>query len=150
MISTFSSSRGRGEGVQGVLILFGRGRAQVCHDLRVEELREQLEVEEKDGDRQEEEVEEKGEVESRRVRHGWNEDDCECAQNLSHEVCGVITNRDCEQCAICADSMHVVRHAIVEVNVVIGVLVVHGELLVVVRVIPILLVMLWFVAHLFS
>ena len=42
-----------------------------------------------------------------------------------------IINRDCEQCAICADSMHVVRHAIVEVNVVIGVLVVHGELLVV-------------------
>ena len=90
------------------------------------ELKEQLEVEEEDGDKQEEE-EEKGEVESRRVRHGWNEDDCECAQNLSHE---------CEQCAICADSMHVVRHAIVEVNVVIGVLVVHGELLVVVRVVP--------------
>ena len=33
------------------------------------ELREQLEVEEEDGDRQEEEVEEKGKVESRRVRH---------------------------------------------------------------------------------
>ena len=31
--------------------LFGRGKAQVCHDLRVEELREQLEVEEEDGDR---------------------------------------------------------------------------------------------------
>ena len=29
--------------------------------------------------------EEKGEVEPRRVRHGWNEDDCECAQSLSHE-----------------------------------------------------------------
>ena len=49
-----------------------------------------------------------------------------------------IINRDCEQCAICADSMHV-RHAIVEVNVVIGVLVVHGELLVVVRVVPVFL-----------
>ena len=35
-----------------------------------------------------------------------------------------------------ADSVHV-RHAIVDVNVVIGVLVVHGELLVVVRVVPI-------------
>ena len=35
-----------------------------------------------------------------------------------------IINRDCEQCAICAGSIHVVRHAIVEVNVVIGVLVV--------------------------
>ena len=34
--------------------------------------------------------------------------------------------------------MHVVRHAIVEVNVVIGVLVVHGELLVV-RVVPVFL-----------
>ena len=30
-------------------------------------------------------VEEKGEVKSRRVRHGWNEDVCECAQNLSHD-----------------------------------------------------------------
>ena len=38
------------------------------------------------------------------------------------------------------DSMHVVRHAIVEVNVVIGALVVHGELLVVVRVVPVFLV----------
>ena len=40
---------GRGEGVHGVLTLFGRGKAQVCHDLRVVELREQLEVEEEDG-----------------------------------------------------------------------------------------------------
>ena len=40
-----------------------------------------------------------------------------------------------EQCALCADSMHDVHHAIVEVNVVIGVLVVHCELLVV-RVVP--------------
>ena len=63
-------------------------------------------------------------------------DDYECAQNLSHECAMCIINRDCEQCAICADSMDVVRHAIVEVNVVIGVLVVHGELLVVVRVVP--------------
>ena len=50
--------------------------AQVCHVLRVEELREQLEVEEEDGDRQEEEEEvESGEGESKRVRHvddhGW-------------------------------------------------------------------------------
>ena len=47
----------RGEGVQGVLTLFGRGAAQVCHDDREVELKEQLEVEEEDGDRQEEEVE---------------------------------------------------------------------------------------------
>ena len=36
-----------------------------------------------------------------------------------------------EQCALCADSTHDVHHAIVEVNVVIGVLVVLRELLVV-------------------
>ena len=51
------------EDVQGVLTLFCSGAAQVvCHALRVVELSEQLEVEEEDGDRQEEEVEEKGEV----------------------------------------------------------------------------------------
>ena len=44
-----------------------------------------------------------------------------------------IINRDCEQCAICAGSMHV-RHAIVEFNVVIGV--VFGELHVI-RVVPV-------------
>ena len=65
------------EDVQGVLTLFCSGAAQVVsHALRVVELREQLEVEEEDGDRQEEEEEvESGEVESRRVRHvddhGW-------------------------------------------------------------------------------
>ena len=48
---------GRGEGVQGFLTLFCSGAAQVCHDDRVLELKEQLEVEEEDGDRQEEEVE---------------------------------------------------------------------------------------------
>ena len=42
------------------------------------------------------------------------------------------------KCAVRADSVHV-RHAIVDVNVVIGVLVVHGELLVVVRVVPVFL-----------
>ena len=45
-------------------------------------------------------------------------DDNECAQNLSHECAMCIINRNCEQCAICADSMQFVRHAIVEVNVV--------------------------------
>ena len=34
-----------------------------------------------------------------------------------------------KQCALCASSMHDVHHAIIGVNVVIGVLVVHGELL---------------------
>ena len=49
-------------------------------------------------------------------------------------MCGVIIK--CEKCAQCANSMHDVHHAIVEVNVVIGVLVVHCELLVV-RVVPV-------------
>ena len=44
---------------------------------------------------------------------------------------------------MCADSVHVMRHAIVEVNVVIGVhIVVHHELLVVVRVVPVFLVVI--------
>ena len=58
--SSDSLMSGRGDGVQGVLTLFCSGAAQLCHDLRVVELKEQLEVEEEDGDRQEEEVEEKG------------------------------------------------------------------------------------------
>ena len=41
-----------------------------------------------------------------------------------------------EQCALCTSSMHVVRHANVEINVVIGALVVHCELHVV-RVVPV-------------
>ena len=58
---------GSGEGVQGVLTLFFSGAAQVvCHALRVGELREQLEVEEEDGNRQEEEEEvESGEANQR-------------------------------------------------------------------------------------
>ena len=126
----------RGEGVRGVLTLFCSGAAQVCHDLLVVELREQLEVEEEDGDRQEEKVEEKGEVESRRTHHGdghgWR---YESAQDLSHEVCGVIISCGTKMRAV---SVHV-RHASLAVqvhcvSVVIGV--VLGELLVV-RVVPI-------------
>ena len=48
-----------------------------------------------------------------------------------------MSSSSAEQCALCASSMHDVHHAIVEVNVVIGVLVVHCELLVV-RVVPVL------------
>ena len=47
----------RREGVQGVLTLFCSGAAQAFHDDRVVELKEQLEVEEEDWNRQEEEVE---------------------------------------------------------------------------------------------
>ena len=50
----------RVEDVQGVLTLFCSGAAQVFHDDRVVELKEQLEVEEEDGEGQEEDVEEKG------------------------------------------------------------------------------------------
>ena len=50
----------RGEGVQGVLTLICGGVAQTCHDDRVVELKEQLVVEEVDGDRQEGEVKEEG------------------------------------------------------------------------------------------
>ena len=49
----------RVEDVRGVLTLFCSGAAQVCHDDRVVELKEQLEVEEEDGEGQEEKVEEK-------------------------------------------------------------------------------------------
>ena len=52
-----------------------------------------------------------------------------------------VSSSSVEQCALCADSTHDVHHAIVEINVVIGVLVVHCELLVV-RVVPVLFVML--------
>ena len=62
-----SQSCVRGDGVQGVLTLFCSGAAQVCHDDRVVELKEQLEVEEEDGDRQEEEVEVERE---KRVKEG--------------------------------------------------------------------------------
>ena len=64
---------GKGEGVRGVLTLFGRGKAQVCHDLRVVELREQLDVEEEDSDRQEE----KEEVEREKSNQG------ECAMLMT-------------------------------------------------------------------
>ena len=51
------------------------------------------------------------------------------AQNLSHEVCGVTIR--CETVRSCASSTHDVHHTIVGVNVIIGVFVVHCELLVV-------------------
>ena len=132
------------EDVQGVLTLFCSGAAQVvCHALRVVELREQLEVEEEDGDRQEE---------KRRSRkwRGSNQrdapmvmtvDDNEVRSELEswNAKCETITT--VEQCAVRADSVHV-RHATVEmqvqcVNVVIGVVLV--VLLVDVRVVPVLL-----------
>ena len=64
--STPLRSCGRDEDVQGVLTLFCSGAAQVCYVLRVVELKEQFEVEEEDGDRQEE----KEEVESGEASQG--------------------------------------------------------------------------------
>ena len=58
----------RGERVQDVLTLFCSGAAQVCHDDRVVELKEQLEVEEEDGDRQEEKEEVEREKRVKEVR----------------------------------------------------------------------------------
>ena len=115
------------------------------------ELKEQLEVEEEDGNRRGRRGgNRKGET-SQRERTMWmTMDECESAQNLSHDVCGVIIklwNKDAR-----AVSVHL-RHAFVEVqvqyvNVVIGV--VLGELHVV-RVVPVVVCGdAQFVAHLFS
>ena len=53
---------GRCEGVQGALTLFCRGAAQTCHDDRVVELREQLEMENKT----------EKEVRSKETRHEYD------------------------------------------------------------------------------
>ena len=50
----------RVEGVHGVLTLFCSGVAQTCLDDRVVELKEQLGIEEEDGEGQEEKVKEEG------------------------------------------------------------------------------------------
>ena len=50
----------RSDGVQGVVTLFCSGGAQTCHDDRVVELKEQLGIEEEDGEGQEEKVKEEG------------------------------------------------------------------------------------------
>ena len=125
------------EDVQGVLTLFCSGAAQVvCHALRVEELREQLEVDEEDGDRQEEEEEvESGEANQRECAMDGMEMTVNALRSRAMRCACIITDCGTKMRAV---SMHV-RHASVEVqvqcvNVVIGV--VLGELLVV-RVVPI-------------
>ena len=76
----------RSEGVQGVLTLFCSGAAQVCRDDRVVELKEQLEVEEEDrGQTGGRGRSSKGETSQRGAPMNMTVDDCECAQNLSHE-----------------------------------------------------------------
>ena len=77
--------------VQGVLTLMRGGVAQTSHDDRVVELKEQLGIEEKETEKgKKDHKRKKGEIESKRTRHGWHGDDNVIAQNLSHEVCGVI------------------------------------------------------------
>ena len=115
---------GRGEGVQGVLTLFCGGVEQTCHDDRVVELKEQLGIEAENGEGQEGQVKEEG-----RDRVKKN-------AILRRAMRCAVSSSSVEQCALCADSTHDVHHAIVEVNVVIGVSVVHCELLVV-RVVPV-------------
>ena len=61
--------------------------------------------------------------------------ECESADDLSHEGVSSTETVNTKR----ADSMHVVRHAIVEVNVLIGVFVVHGDLLDIMRIVPIFL-----------
>ena len=61
----------RGEGVQSVLTLCCSGVAQTCHDDRVVELKEQLGIEEEDGEGQEEMVEVERERASQRGAPMW-------------------------------------------------------------------------------
>ena len=70
-------------GVQGALTLFCGGVAQTCHDDRVVELKEQLVVEEVDGEGQEGKVKEegRGRVKENAPWMTWME--CESAQDLS-------------------------------------------------------------------
>ena len=98
----------RGEGVQGVLTLICGGVAQTCHDDRVVELKEQLGIEEEDGEGQEGPVKEEGRD---RVKEknamSMTVDDYEWTQNLSHEVCGVITT--VEQRCVQSQCMYATR-----------------------------------------
>ena len=60
----------RGEGVQGVLTLICGGVARTCHDDRVVELKEQLGIEEVDGEGKKDQKRKNGDIESKRTRHG--------------------------------------------------------------------------------
>ena len=66
------------------------------------------------------------EREKRIKRHGWYGDGYDKTQNLSQMRCE--TTSSVKECALRASSTHGVHHAIVEVNIVIGV--VLGEVLV--------------------
>ena len=72
-------------GVQGALTLFCGGVAQTCHDDLVVELKEQLVVEEVDGEGQESKVKEEGRERSSQRERAMcmTVDDYEWTQNLS-------------------------------------------------------------------
>ena len=76
-VTDFFAQCRRVEDVVSVLTLVRPGAAQVCHVLRVEELREQLEVEEEeegkeDGQEEEEEVESgEGRIKEKQPPHTW-------------------------------------------------------------------------------
>ena len=103
------------------------------------ELKEQLVVEEVDGEGQEGKVKEEGRG---RVKENapWVWPWMTVNRLRTWAMRCAVSSSSVEQCALCASSMHDVHHAIVEVNVVIDILVVHCELLVV-RVVPV--VVLW-------
>ena len=69
------------EGVQGVLTLFCGGIAQTCHDDTVVKLKEQLGIEQENGE---------GPKRTNLPAMNVTVDDHEWTQNLTHEVCGVI------------------------------------------------------------
>ena len=69
------------------------------------------------------------------MRHGWYGDGYDKTQNLSQMRCEMTSN--VKECALRAHSTHGVHHAIVEVNIVIGV--VLGEVLVA-HVVPLVVV----------
>ena len=112
--------------VQGALTLFCGGVAQAFHDDRVVELKEQLVVEEVDGERQKGKGERRGRVKENAPWMTWRQCDCSELEPMRCEM----TSSGVEECALRARSTHGVHHAIVEVNIVIGV--VLGELHVVV------------------
>ena len=121
-------------GVQGAFIFFAEV-AQTCHDDRVVELKEQLVVEEVDGEWQEGKVKEEGRGRTKESAP-WIWPWMTKSLLMTWAMRCAVSSSSVDQCALCARSTHDVHHAIFGVNVVIGVLVVHCELHVV-RVDPI-------------
>ena len=116
----------RGGDVVGVLTLLVGGVAQAFHDDRVVELRVQLGVQEVEGKRQGRTGRNrKGETSQRGCAMMMTMDECEKTQDLSQWGVG---RHQVWKSALRARSTHGVHHAIVEVNIVIGV--VLGEVFV--------------------